>query len=68
MRRWSLLCPLVCALALLVPARAQEPQPLRLAIAGLVHGHVSGFLRSAMNRSDVQIVGVFDPDAALVQS
>jgi predicted dehydrogenase len=67
-RRSSMLCPVVCALALLVPVGAQEPQPLRLAIAGLVHGHVAGFLRSAMNRPDVQIVGVFDPDAALVQS
>ena len=55
----------VCALAGL---HAQEPAatpPLRLAIAGLVHGHVSGFLRAARSRSDVQIVGVFDPDAAL---
>src|SRR6266851_1610046 len=41
--------------------------PLRLAIAGLVHGHVSGFLRAAQARQDVQIVGVFDPDAALRQ-
>ncbi len=39
--------------------------PLRLAIAGLVHGHVSGFLDSALHRPDVQIVGVFDPDRAL---
>ncbi len=68
MRRSWRLCPMLCALALLVPLGAQEPPPLRLAIAGLVHGHVAGFLRSAMNRQDVQIVGVFDPDAALVQS
>jgi predicted dehydrogenase len=40
---------------------------LRLAIAGLVHGHVSGFLKAAMARTDVQIVGVFDPDRALQQ-
>jgi predicted dehydrogenase len=50
--------------------RAQQPPaqpPLRLAIAGLVHGHVSGFLRGAQGRSDVQIVGVYDPDASLVR-
>ena len=47
--------------------RAQEPPPLRLAIAGLVHGHVSGFLRGAQGRKDVEIVGVFDPDAALLR-
>jgi predicted dehydrogenase len=45
-------------------ALAQEA-PLRLAIAGLEHGHVSGFLRNAKARADVQIVGVYDPDAAL---
>ena len=41
-------------------------QPLRLAIAGLNHGHVSGFLRAAQQRPDVQIAGIFDPDAALL--
>src|SRR5258706_10960090 len=48
-------------------ARAQEKPPLRLAIAGLVHGHVSGFLRGAQGRTDVQIAAVFDPDAALLK-
>jgi predicted dehydrogenase len=58
-------------LALLFPnAAAQQTagdRPLRLAIAGLVHGHVSGFLRGAQGRQDVEIVGVFDPDKALLQ-
>jgi predicted dehydrogenase len=45
----------------------QEPPPLRLALAGLVHGHVSGFLRAAQGRKDVVIVGVFEPDAALLR-
>jgi predicted dehydrogenase len=43
-------------------------KPLRLAIAGLAHGHVSGFLRAAKSRADVQIVGVFDADPALTAS
>jgi scyllo-inositol 2-dehydrogenase (NADP+) len=51
--------------AVLVQGHAQEPAPLRLAIAGLVHGHVTGFLRAAQSRQDVRIVGVFEPDAAL---
>ena len=47
---------------------AQPPSPpFRLAIAGLVHGHVSGFLRNAQARQDVQIVGVFDADAGLLR-
>src|SRR5215471_6896605 len=45
-------------------AFAQDP-PLKLAIAGLEHGHVSGFLKNAKGRPNVQIVGVFDPDATL---
>jgi predicted dehydrogenase len=45
---------------------ARQPAPLRLAIAGLVHGHVGGFLRGAQGRQDVQIVGVFDPDRTLL--
>jgi len=56
-------------LALLIP-RVQPPAteaPLRLAIAGLVHGHVSGFLRGAQGRTDVQIVGMYDPDSTLLQ-
>ena len=41
-------------------------EPFRIAIAGLVHGHVSGFLKSAKARNDVVISGLFDPDPALV--
>jgi predicted dehydrogenase len=44
---------------------AEDEKPLRLAIAGLVHGHVDGFLRAAKNRPGVAIVGIADPDPAL---
>ena len=47
--------------------RPQAQPPFRLAIAGLVHGHVSGFLRAAQGRGDVELVGVFEPDAALLR-
>jgi predicted dehydrogenase len=36
--------------------------PLRLAIAGLVHSHVDGFLHSIRDRTDVQVVAVFEPN------
>ena len=49
------------------PASTNSSQPLRLAIAGLVHGHVDGFFRAVKNRTDVQIAGVFEPDTALHQ-
>jgi predicted dehydrogenase len=44
---------------------AEESQPVRLAVAGLVHGHVEGFLRQAMGRKEVQLVGVWDGDRRL---
>ena len=49
----------------LLPLLAAGEQPLRLAIVGLVHGHVDGFLRAAQQRKDVEIAGIFDPDTAL---
>jgi glucose-fructose oxidoreductase len=47
--------------------------PLRVAIVGLNHGHISGFLNGgnlvpaggALHRADIQIVGVVEPDRAL---
>jgi predicted dehydrogenase len=39
--------------------------PLRLSVAGLVHGHVDGFFKAVKGRTDVQIVGIFDPDRDL---
>jgi predicted dehydrogenase len=46
-------------------ASAQSEAPLRVAIAGLAHGHVDGFFRALKNRKDVEVVGVFDPDPGL---
>ncbi len=66
MKRLLCITALACALtAAALAAQRPAPPPFRLAIAGLVHGHVSGFLRAAQGRGDVQIVGVFEPDAAL---
>ena len=50
---------------LLLPFLAAAQPPLRLCIAGLVHGHVDGFFHAAAGRKDVEIAGVFDPDRAL---
>jgi predicted dehydrogenase len=52
-------------LMLQAPAPAADAPPVRLAIAGLVHGHAHGFLRALEGRADVQLVGVFEPDAAV---
>ena len=44
-------------------ARAQ--QPVRVAIVGLVHGHVMGLLPSLAKSTDVQLVAIVEPDQAL---
>ena len=49
-----------------VRGTAAATGPVRVAIAGLVHGHVTGFMRRVQGRAaDMELVGVFEPDAAL---
>lgn len=43
-----------------------QPDRFRLAIVGLVHSHVYGFLQSAVSRKDIEIVGIFDPSSNLL--
>ena len=42
------------------------PPPVRLAIVGLVHDHVGGFLPGLLARQDVQLVGIVETDPALI--
>src|SRR4051794_6207704 len=55
------------ALSLAATAFAQPPSqpPLRVAIVGLVHGHVHGFLQQYQHSPEIEIVGVVEPDAQL---
>ena len=64
----------LCAWALLSPgAHASSPQPtpsssaqpVRLAIAGVSHGHIGRILRLIRENPDVQLVGIHDADPAL---
>jgi glucose-fructose oxidoreductase len=41
------------------------PPPLRVAIVGLAHGHVEGFLSALPQHKDVELVGIADSDPAL---
>ena len=45
-------------------AQAAAP-PLRVAIVGLVHGHVQGWFDALGSHPDVELTGVAEPDAAL---
>ncbi len=39
--------------------------PFRIGVVGLVHGHVEGFFAHNLHRTDVQIVGIAEPDQQL---
>ncbi len=45
--------------------RAHADEPVRVGVAGAVHGHIQGFLRGLATRKEVKLVGVAEPDAAL---
>ncbi len=53
--------------AVATPAGAQTAKPVRVAIVGLVHGHVMGFLPQLAKSTDAQLVAVVEPDTALAQ-
>jgi predicted dehydrogenase len=66
--RWE--CVLVAILlaaagGMPAPAQPAEPVPLRVAIVGLVHGHVEGFLSALPQHREVLLVGIADPDPVL---
>ena len=70
MHRFSRLLPVLCVFALahaFAIAAPPESGPVRVAIVGLVHGHVAGFLPQLPKHPEVQLVGVSDPDASLRQ-
>jgi len=47
-----------------LPLHAQSA-PLRVAVAGLSHGHVNGFLNVALRHAGVDVVGIAEADAAV---
>ena len=50
-----------------LPAFCEESKPpVRIGIIGLVHTHVRGFLPQALTNAQVQVVGIVEPDQALV--
>jgi predicted dehydrogenase len=44
----------------------KEEEPLRVAIAGLAHGHAFGFFDQFQKRKDLQVVGIAETDGQLV--
>jgi glucose-fructose oxidoreductase len=63
---WVAMGMLLAALAMATNVNAKDSgAPLRVVIAGMVHGHVDGFLSGAVKRKDLEIVAVAEPDRAL---
>jgi predicted dehydrogenase len=58
---------LAISIAVSPNATAQTPPPIHVAIVGLVHGHVEGFLNNLPAHPEIQLVGISEPDAALRQ-
>src|SRR5882672_8352207 len=46
-------------------AATESGAPLRVVVAGLVHGHASGFLQHYQHRPDLQIVAIAEPSQQL---
>lgn len=63
----SALSPFLCLAVLMCPtAFAQDHSPVRVAIVGLVHGHVHGFLQQYRRNPEIEIVAVAEPDQRLL--
>jgi predicted dehydrogenase len=48
------------------PAQTKSSKALRLAVAGITHGH-SGWILGRKNKEDIALVGIFEPNADLSQ-
>jgi glucose-fructose oxidoreductase len=59
--------PLTSLMVLLLAGCLSAPaeEPLRVAIVGLVHDHVAGFLAQLPQHPDVELVGIAEPDSTL---
>jgi predicted dehydrogenase len=60
----KLLMALLLSIPAALPAQTR-PAPIRVAIVGLVHGHVEGFLADLPHHADIELVGIADSDPAL---
>ncbi len=66
----SFLTSLALLLSPAIAARAQTPAvgtPIRVAIVGLTHGHVKGFLHTLPSSTSAKLVAIVEPDTALAK-
>lgn len=60
--RWLILLLMTTGLS----SPAQQPHPLRVAIVGLAHDHVVGFLTQLPQHHEVELVGIAEADSNLI--
>jgi predicted dehydrogenase len=53
-------------IAVTLKSQNQEQKPIRVAIAGMTHDHI-GFILGRKNKSDLKIVGIYEPDRVLAE-
>src|ERR1700733_14442162 len=58
-------CGFLALAAVRSNAADTNPPPVRIAIWGLVHAHVHGFIPKVLARPDVQLAGIIEPDREL---
>jgi predicted dehydrogenase len=67
---WMMIVVLLAAASLDSRGQANpatnDEAPLRVALAGLVHGHAFGFFDQFQKRTDLQVVGIAEADGQLV--
>ena len=69
MKRMTRLFLLLCAVAICgaTVINAQEKTQVRVAIVGLVHGHVGGLFDMLPQHPDVKLVSIYEPQKPLVE-
>ena len=64
----TVLAALALSLIPAAPMHAQAPAtPIRVAIVGLTHGHVKGFLHNLPTSTSAKLVAIVEPDIALAK-
>ena len=67
MRKLTFIFATLMSLAITVCGTAESKAAVRFAIVGLTHDHARGFIPSAQNRTDIQLVGIVEPDRELAE-
>jgi len=58
---------MLLVLGLNTQSKTSSPNPIRLAISGMSHGHIA-FILGRKEQSDFQLVGIFEPNVELAGS